>query len=119
MDTVQTKDVRGFVDDVVGSLRGDNRAKKDVPKIQAFLHRVTQQTRKEKIATVETSISLTAKEKEDIEHLLRTLLGRDIEVNPVVRPEVLGGVRIQVGDWVVDTTLLGQLTEMRNDLVQS
>lgn len=119
MDTVQTKDVRGFVDDIVGSLRGDSRVKNDMPKIQAFLSKVSAQTKKEKIAKVESSVSLTIQEKEDIENMLRRLLGRDIEVQCVVKPEILGGLRIQVGDWVADTTLANELTQMAQELIQS
>ena len=119
MDAVLTKDVRVFVDDVVESLRSDVRVKKDLPKIQAFLTKATAETQKEKIAKVESSVSLTTKEKEDIETMLRRLLGHDIEAQCTVKPEVLGGLRIQVGDWVVDSTLVSQLTQMAQTLVQS
>ena len=39
--------------------------------------------------------------------------GKSVQVNVVLDPEVVGGIRVQVGDEVVDGTILRRLEEAR------
>ncbi len=116
MDSSLTKDARGLIDGVVTYLRHQGRAKSVVPKVQTLLGRVAAQARKEKIARVETSVALTVSEKNALQKVLTRMVGREVRVESVVTPEVLGGLRIQIGDWVVDTTLTSQLDQMGRTL---
>lgn len=114
MDQTLTKDARGLVDGVVTYLKRSGTSKTMIPKVSSLLQKVTAKTRKEKLAVVETSIMLTATEKQSVEKMLVKLLGHEVEVHVVVKPELIGGLRIQVGDWIVDTSLamhLGQLSQ--------
>lgn len=113
-----TKDARGFVDGVVSYLKGDSRSKGIAPKVQAFLGKVTDRAKREKVAKIETCISLTKTEKTQIETVLAKTLGHEVLLEEIIRPEVLGGYRIQVGDWIVDMTIKSQLEQMATVLTQ-
>ena len=111
-----TKDARELSDRVVDYLRRSGRAATVVPKVQKLLTRVTEQARKEKMALVSTAIALTSDEKEALAVLLSKKLSHEVVIENVVKPEVLGGLRIQVGDWVVDTTIVSQLSQLAEQL---
>ncbi len=112
MDTPLTKDARGLVDGVVNYLRHEDRSKTVLPKVQAFLGKVTASAKKEKIAKVETSVSLTEDEETRIVKILTKLLGHEVQLESTVNPLIIAGLRIQVGDWIVDTTMRGQLEQL-------
>jgi F-type H+-transporting ATPase subunit delta len=118
MDTTLTKDQRGFVEGVVSYLKKDSRSKSAVPKVQAFLGKVTAQAKKEKIAHVESSVSLTQDEENVIERILASHIGHQVRIESIVNTSTLGGFQIRVGDWIIDTTLNGQLRQMANLLVE-
>lgn len=113
-----TKDARGLVDGVMTYLRHEGRSKSVMPKVQAFLTKVTTKAKQEKAATLESSVELTDDEKKRIEAILVRVLGHDITMECVVNPQIIAGFRIQVGDWVVDTTLKSQLEQMATILNQ-
>lgn len=118
MDTTLTKDERGFVEGIVSYLKKDSRSKSAVPKVQAFLGKVTARAKKEKIAFVESSVALTQNEKSIIEQVLANHIGHQVRIECTVNPDVLGGFQIRVGDWIIDTTLDSQLKQMANLLVE-
>lgn len=62
-------------------------------------------------ANVETAVALLPKEKEEIAAFVAST-GYDGEITYTVVPDLLGGIRIDVGDWVYDTTLKTKLTEL-------
>lgn len=71
-------------------------------------------------ASVTSAIELTKTEKKDIETMLSTMTGQqNISLECAVEPEILGGLRIEVGDWVLDTTVANQLTKLSNQLMRS
>ncbi|OGG31252.1 ATP synthase F1 subunit delta [Candidatus Gottesmanbacteria bacterium RIFCSPLOWO2_01_FULL_46_9] len=117
MDKALTKDARGFVDGVVSYLRTDGKLKSITPKVEAFLHNVTSQTRKEKVAYVQSSVELAPGEKTSLAKLLEKLIGHEVSLEPSVNPDLLGGITIQVGDWVVDTSVKSQLEQMAQSLL--
>jgi F-type H+-transporting ATPase subunit delta len=43
--------------------------------------------------------------------------GRPVHLNVVVSPEVIGGVRVEIGDDVIDGTVSSRLDEARRKLV--
>ncbi len=113
-----SKDARGLVDGVVEYMRRDGKSKSTLPKVVAFLGKVTAQTRQEKTARVISAVSLTEKEQKDLVSLLSSILGHTIELDCAVDTAIIAGLRIQVGDWIVDTSLKSQLEEMAMQLHQ-
>lgn len=66
----------------------------------------------ESMVTVTTATPL---KKEQIERLIDVYsakVGRQVHINSVVDPTVLGGMRIQVGDEVTDNTVVAQLQNL-------
>lgn len=110
MNTLLTRDARALSDRVVAYLRQNGHAAAVVPKVQKLLTRVTAQARKEKTAVVMTSVAMSASEKGTLTKTLEKILGHEVVVENVINAEVIGGMKIQVGDWVVDTTLASQLS---------
>lgn len=107
-----TSDARGFVTSVVKYLEDDGK-KSGAIRVQTLLTRVSAQAKREKSAHVVTAIALVPPERERVQHLVEKLLGHRVEVSYVVDRGVLGGIRIQVADWIVDTTLSGQIQELQ------
>lgn len=112
-----TKDARALTDGVVTYLRRRGGNDSVVPKVQRLLIRVSEQAKKEKRAIVQTGVPLNASEKSSLEAILFRLLGHEVVVENTVHPDVVGGLRIQVADWVVDTTIKNQLNELIAKLV--
>ena len=46
----------------------------------------------------------------------RSIYGKPVSLQTVLDPSVVGGIRIQIGDEVVDGTVLRRLDRVRRDL---
>lgn len=104
------KDARFFVDGITTYLRREGAVGGSViPRMTALFDKVSSSAKGQKIASVESAVPLTNKEKREISLLLARLLGHDVDLECHVDTKAIGGFKIQVGDWVVDTTLRGQI----------
>lgn len=113
------KDARYFVDGVTKYLRQDVSPNQSLlPKVTAALHKITASARKEKVALVEAAVPLTTKEKGDIGRVLSRLLTHAVTMECKVNKDLLGGIRIIVGDWIVDTSLTAQIHAIQERLMQ-
>lgn len=90
-----------------------------IPEVQILLEKITSQAKKEKYANVEGGVPFSDAEKKAISIFLAKLIGHTVSLRCRVNPDVLGGVKIQVGDWVVDTTLSYQLGQLSDVLMVS
>ncbi|KKU83311.1 MAG: F0F1 ATP synthase subunit delta [Microgenomates group bacterium GW2011_GWA2_47_8] len=88
-----------------------------LPKVRELLRKVTASAKKQQIARVESAAALTPRERQTIEAFLGTLLAHPVTLECRVNSATLGGILIRVGDWILDTTLLGQLQAMKESLV--
>ncbi|MGV8884122.1 MAG: F0F1 ATP synthase subunit delta [Microbacteriaceae bacterium] len=68
------------------------------------------------IATVTTAAPLGAAQLERLGKGLATTYGRELRINQVVDPELIGGVRVQIGDDVIDGSVASRLKELRLQL---
>lgn len=107
-----SKDAQGFIKGVTAYLSSDISAPSLVPRVATLLHKVSAQAKKERHARVFSAVPLNDDEKQNINRLLRNLLGHAIEIENTVDKHIIGGLRIQVADWILDTSLLYQLTDM-------
>lgn len=73
--------------------------------------------RQRAIATVTVARPLPADQKERLQAALVKQLGRQVNLQIVVDPKVLGGVRVQVGDEVIEGTVAGRLAAAEQQLV--
>ncbi|CAN5187117.1 F0F1 ATP synthase subunit delta [soil metagenome] len=68
------------------------------------------------VAIVTTAAALSAAQVSRLTTALGTSYGREIHVNHVIDPTIVGGLRVQVGDDVIDGTISRRLTELRLQL---
>jgi F-type H+-transporting ATPase subunit delta len=72
--------------------------------------------RRQLVAEVLAATPLTEGQRARLSTALRRIYGRDIRINLDVDPEVLGGLRIQVGGELIDSTVLSRLASARRSL---
>jgi len=65
----------------------------------------------EVVATVHSARELTSSEKERLLAALSKQYGSNVQLHIVVDPSLVGGMRIQIGDDVIDGTVSGRLDE--------
>jgi F-type H+-transporting ATPase subunit delta len=68
------------------------------------------------LGTVRTPIALTDEQRSRLRAALRRIYGREVQLNVVVDPDVAGGMSVQVGDEVIDGTVVSKLAEARRRL---
>jgi len=75
----------------------------------ADLLAVAADQRQRLVAEVTSAVALTAEQHTRLANALKTLTGRDINVNVVVDRAVLGGIRVRIGDDLIDGTIASRL----------
>ncbi|MRG61452.1 F0F1 ATP synthase subunit delta [Agromyces sp. CFH 90414] len=68
------------------------------------------------VATVTSAVPLTADQLERLGRNLAATGGRGIRFDTIVDPTVLGGVRVQIGDDVIDGSVASRLSSLRQKL---
>lgn len=68
------------------------------------------------LATVTVAAPLTAEQQAKLATLLEQSAGRPVKVTTVVDPALIGGVRIQIADDVIDGTVRARLDDLRQRL---
>ena len=79
--------------------------------------RIVADQRGRTVATAHVAKLLTETQLQALEERLAAGYGRKIAVNQVVDPTVLGGVRVSIGDDVIDGTVRSRLDDLRLRLV--
>lgn len=92
-----------------GSYRTVSAALVDYQKIAAEVHR-------EFVATVRVARPLPEGETQRLADVLSRHYGRPVHLNLLVDPSVLGGVRVEIGDDVIDGTVASRLDDARRAL---
>jgi F-type H+-transporting ATPase subunit delta len=68
------------------------------------------------VATVRVARPLSAADLRRLGEILDTQYDATVHLNTVVDPDVLGGVRVEIGDQVIDGTISGRLDDARRRL---
>lgn len=68
------------------------------------------------IATVEVARPLTDEQESRLRAALARQSGRDVTLHVVLNPSVIGGVRVTLGDEVIEGTVAGRLDDARRQL---
>lgn len=80
--------------------------------IELYL-KVAAKRREQLTATATAAVALDDAQRRRLAEALSGIYGRAVQVNVVVDPAVVGGIRVQIGDEVVDGTMLRRLEEAR------
>ena len=84
--------------------------------VRELVHHAAQR-RERLVARVTAAVELSAAQRTRLAGLLKEAYGHEIQVNVAVDPEVLGGIKVQVGSEVVDGTIVSRLADARRRLV--
>lgn len=115
--TILTRDAKTFVEGVSAYLRAEKASDAVIPKLTAALGKITASARRERSGSVESAVTLTASERHAVGRLLSRMVGRELSVTFRVNRQLVGGLKIVVGDWVVDTSIDSQLRAMEESLI--
>jgi F-type H+-transporting ATPase subunit delta len=69
------------------------------------------------VARVESSAKLDAKTLQSIAAALQKMTGREVQVEPVINKDLLGGLKVLLGDEVIDLSLASRLVRLQQALV--
>ncbi|MEO5843281.1 MAG: F0F1 ATP synthase subunit delta [Caldimonas sp.] len=64
-------------------------------------------------ATIESAFPIDATQVADVKAAMERRFRRNLEMHVVVKPELIGGVRVVVGDEVLDTSIRARLEQMK------
>ena len=70
-------------------------------------------------ATATTAVELEPADRDRISRELSERLGKNVKLDLVVDPKILGGLRLQVGDRLVDASVANRLEQLRRRLAAS
>jgi F-type H+-transporting ATPase subunit delta len=70
------------------------------------------------VATVTSATPLAAAQIERLARSLTTQYGRGLRINQVIDPTIIGGVRIQIGDDVIDGSVATKINDLRYQLAR-
>ncbi|MBC7724435.1 MAG: F0F1 ATP synthase subunit delta [Burkholderiaceae bacterium] len=68
------------------------------------------------VATVTTAKPIAAEQLVRLQKGLSKTYGTQVRINVVIDPSVIGGIRVQVGDDVIDGSVASRITELRLQL---
>ncbi len=66
-----------------------------------------------------TACAMTPPQSSSVKTSLAGKLKREVVLEERVKPELLGGLRLQVGDWVADGTLARRLKDLARDVMDA
>jgi F-type H+-transporting ATPase subunit delta len=92
-----------------GAYRTVGLALADYQKVAASVH-------EESVAKVRVAQELSDDERTRLQRALTRQYGREVHLNVVVDPSLLGGMRVEIGDDVIDGTVAGKIDEARRKL---
>jgi len=78
---------------------------------------VAAKRREQLTATVTAAVAVDDAQRERLAQALARIYGRPVQITVVLEPEVVGGIRVQVGDEVIDGTILRRLQEAERALL--
>ncbi len=69
-------------------------------------------------AVVTTPIEVRKDYENELKSSLKKLIDRDVDVEYVIDPSLLGGILVKIGSTMYDTSVIGQLRLLKNELIK-
>jgi F-type H+-transporting ATPase subunit delta len=70
-------------------------------------------------ATVTTAVKLESEDRDRVARELSKRLDKDVKLSVIVDPRILGGLKLQYGDRIVDASVATRLEQLRRRLAAS
>lgn len=67
---------------------------------------------------VMTAYTLDSRQRDSIVETISARLGKEVNIRTLVDDSLIGGAVIRAGDSIIDASLRGHLTELRNELLR-
>jgi F-type H+-transporting ATPase subunit delta len=96
-------------------LAGNLRGRRPAAAVEE-LARLAAEERQRQLAEVRTAVTLTPEQEQRLAAALSRIQGRDVRVNVIVDPEVVGGIVVRVGDDVIDGSVASRLENARRSV---
>jgi F-type H+-transporting ATPase subunit delta len=95
----------------------DNGRIAALPEIAAQFHALVNAKSGVSDATIESAYPIDAAQLADVTTALERRFARKLNASVVLKPELIGGIRVVVGDEVLDTSVAARLQQMKTALV--
>jgi F-type H+-transporting ATPase subunit delta len=95
----------------------DNGRLTALPQVAEQFHRLLNADTGISEATVYSAFPLEVAPLSELQTILEKRFGRKLVLSVVVQPELIGGVRVVVGDEVLDTSVKARLAQMKTALI--
>ena len=95
----------------------DNGRTSALPEIAAQFHALVNSKSGVSDATIESAYPIEAGLLADVKAALEKRFARKLNASVVIKPELIGGIRVVVGDEVLDTSVAARLQQMKTALV--
>ena len=82
----------------------------------ATYQQVAAQVHGERVATVRVAHPLSDADRQRLSEALSRQYDRQLHLNVVIDPDVIGGIRVEIGDDIIDGTVASRLDEARRKL---
>ena len=125
--TIATEQRMALVSDLFDGGEATNLAKlliesdrvRDVDAIAEEFQRLADEAAGRVRATVTTAVELSAKDRDRVAEELSRRLGKQVHLDVLVDPRILGGLKLQYGDRLVDASVATRLQQLRRRLAAS
>lgn len=125
--TIATEQRMALVADLFDGVEATNLAKlliesnrvRDVEGIAEEFQRLADEAAGRVRATVTTAVELSPKDRDRVAEELSRRLGKEIHLDVLVDPSILGGLKLQYGDRLVDASVATRLQQLRRRLAAS
>ena len=95
----------------------DNGRLSALPEIAAQFHALVNAQSGVSDAVIESAFPIDGAALADVTATLEKRFGRKLNASVAVKPELIGGIRVVVGDEVLDTSVAARLQQMKTALV--
>lgn len=112
------KDAKNFVEGIVDQLKKNNKNDRPLPKVQSLLKKVSEGAWRESTAKVTTAVPLLPEEKEQVSAMLSRRLGQHIGLVCTVSPHIVGGIKIEIADLLIDLSYEEKLRAIASMLLK-
>lgn len=105
-------DAKGFVEGVINHIKKSGKSRDVSSKVTTLLRKMTASAKAEHQARVEAAVKLTQGQTQSIARILSGIAGHEISLTSTVNPDLIGGIRITMADWVMESSLRSELNDM-------
>jgi len=92
-----------------------------IPSLTAIIRSATNlyfEKKKKAKAVVMTPIEIRKDQEDSLKSSLKQMIDRDVDIEYVMDPSLLGGILVKVGSTMYDTSIKSQLRLLRDDLIK-